>query len=127
MISDNDRPTDIVSAFLSSLDLVYWDYYHTDSEVYMKKIDQHRDLLGGLMSNRPSYLSPLSTSETQDSTSSSKSVKVIKPAGSDVFVAGAAWCWNRFYCALGFTLDASRACLVGCKVKGVDNVFMTIW
>jgi hypothetical protein len=27
-----------------SVELVYWDYYHTNSEVYAQKIQDHRDL-----------------------------------------------------------------------------------
>ncbi|MDD3928100.1 MAG: beta-N-acetylhexosaminidase [bacterium] len=35
-------PADVASAIPAGVDLVYWDYYHTDKDFYMDWIDRHR-------------------------------------------------------------------------------------
>ncbi|RKO95442.1 hypothetical protein CAUPRSCDRAFT_12862, partial [Caulochytrium protostelioides] len=47
--------------------------------------------------------------------------------GCEPWVAGGIWTWNRLYTALGFSFEASRACLKACKRDNVRNVFVTTW
>ncbi|KAI8910314.1 glycoside hydrolase, family 20, catalytic core [Gorgonomyces haynaldii] len=87
----DDTMVDDTMKIPKDMDLVYWDYYHTDPQLYSHKIDQHRQL------------------------------------GFDPWVAGACWTWNRFFCALEFTMEATKACLDACKQKQVRNFFITLW
>jgi hypothetical protein len=34
----------IAASLPEGLELVYWDYYHTDAKAYSRKIEQHRQL-----------------------------------------------------------------------------------
>ncbi|KAI9193734.1 family 20 glycoside hydrolase [Polychytrium aggregatum] len=50
-----------------------------------------------------------------------------RECGFEPWVAGGIWTWNRFFTALSFTFDASKACLQACKQQRIQNVFATIW
>lgn len=93
-VESNPANTEFGDLMPADLELVYWDYYHTTSEIYRQKVQQHREL------------------------------------GCEPWMAGGAWTWNRFWCALPFTFETSRACLNATKFRdtgGVKNAMITIW
>ncbi|KAJ3282367.1 hypothetical protein HK104_010923 [Borealophlyctis nickersoniae] len=56
-----------------------------------------------------------------------KKIRHHRDLGYEPWVAGGIWTWNRFYSALPFTFEASRACLQACKKDAVRNIFVTTW
>ncbi|KAJ3087438.1 hypothetical protein HK102_011102 [Quaeritorhiza haematococci] len=57
----------------------------------------------------------------------SRKIRQHRELGHEPWVAGGIWTWNRFFTALPFTLEASKACLMACKADNVRNVFVTTW
>ncbi|KAJ3127685.1 hypothetical protein HK098_005921 [Nowakowskiella sp. JEL0407] len=41
---EQTAPMDLLPGIPPDIDLVYWDYYHTDADVYTRKIEQHREM-----------------------------------------------------------------------------------
>lgn len=42
--SNNPATPELVSSMPSNAKLIFWDYYHTSSDIYLQKLKQHRDL-----------------------------------------------------------------------------------
>ena len=47
--------------------------------------------------------------------------------GSEPVMAGGVWTWNHLWTAMPFTRATTDACLQACKVKGLREVFATMW
>lgn len=41
---NNPATQELVDAMPHNIKLVFWDYYHTTSDIYSQKIDQHRQM-----------------------------------------------------------------------------------
>jgi hypothetical protein len=42
--SNNPATPELVSSMPSNAQLVFWDYYHASSDIYLQKLQQHRDM-----------------------------------------------------------------------------------
>lgn len=42
--SNNPATPELVSTMPSNAQLVFWDYYHTSTNIYLQKLQQHRDM-----------------------------------------------------------------------------------
>ncbi|KAI9296580.1 glycoside hydrolase [Neoconidiobolus thromboides FSU 785] len=79
---------------LNDLDLVYWDYYHTDFTYFRQKIDKHIEL-----------------------------------GQKNIWVAGGAWTWTRFWCSMPFSIRQTYISMKASKSSGsnVNKYMLTLW
>jgi hypothetical protein len=99
----------------SNAKLIFWDYYHTNPNIYSQKLQQHRDM------------------GCQDPWIASKFIYryciVIIIWIINILLLASVWTWSRFWAALPFSFEAIRASTVAAKSKedGVRNAFITTW
>jgi hypothetical protein len=76
------------------LDLVYWDYYHTEAAAYERMISKHA---AALVDRKPAAGEGGSKNSTQ--------------RGRELVVATGGWTWSRFWAALPMAFETTGAAM----------------
>jgi hypothetical protein len=104
------------------LDLVYWDYYHTDSTQYERMISKHAAAVTDKSNSRNN-----SSVSDSDAREPSQHRVALTQQGRQLLVATGGWTWSRFWAALPWAFETTGAAMAAAKRQHVRQAYTTLW